>query len=121
MVQSKAATVDLWFEDVAPDRRAALMRLRETCRAHLPGWEERMQWGMPGYGPPGSDALVSFNSQKAYIALYVGGTAIASMGNALEGIDRGQSCLRYRRPAQMDFAVIGDMLDFIRVNGRPGR
>ena len=37
----------------------------------------------------------------------------------LAGLDCGKGCVRYRRPEQMDFAVIADMLDAIRVRGGP--
>ena len=70
---------------------------------------------MPGYGPQGRDPIVSFNSQKQYIALYAGQSAVARFADRLDGLDCGKGCIRYRRPAQMDFDVIGDMLGEIRL------
>lgn len=116
MVQSKAATVDKWMLSVESERRPALERLRAVCRDRLAGWDERMQWGMPGYGPPGGDAVLSFNSQKQYIALYIGAAVIAAFESELIGIDRGKGCLRYRKPEQLDFAVVDAMLDLKRKN-----
>ena len=72
MAQSKATSVDMWLDELATPDRPAFERLRALCRQTLPGWDERMQWGMPGYGPPGRDNAVSFNAQKRHIAFYAG-------------------------------------------------
>lgn len=119
MVQSKAQTVDEWLHQVEPERAAALTEVRRLCHERLTGWEERMQWGMPGYGPAGSDAAVSFNSQKQYVALYIGATTLDRFADRLQGIDRGKGCLRYRRPEAIDFATLALMLDDIRARGGP--
>lgn len=113
MVQSNAATVDDWLTTVEPARAEAIRTLRQLCQARLPGWSERMQWGMPGYGPPGSDAVVSFNNQKQHIAFYPGPTTLAHFADRLAGLDCGKGCVRYRRPDLMDFALIAAMLDDI--------
>jgi uncharacterized protein YdhG (YjbR/CyaY superfamily) len=97
-----------------PTRAAAFEQLRTLCREHLHGWTERMQWGMPGYGPDGADPVVSFNSQKNHIAFYAGPKAVARFADRLAGIDCGKGCIRYRRPAQMDFGLIAAMLDDVR-------
>lgn len=110
MIQSRAATVDDYFRTVDPGRLEALRRLRAACLASLPGWEEKMQWGMPGYAPPGLDAVVSFNSQKRHIAFYAGPTAVERFKDRLAGIDCGKGCVRYSRAELMDFNVISDML-----------
>lgn len=120
MVQSKAATVDAWMTEIAPDRLDAISRMRAACLAHLPGWEERMQWGMPGYAPAGVDAQVSFNNQKGYVALYVGSGAIAHVGDALKGIDCGKGCVRYKKIGAIDFATVAAMLDHAYAHKQPG-
>lgn len=119
MVQSKAQTVDEWMRLIDPAQSPVFQQLRQLCQERLAGWEERMQWGMPGYGPEGADSVVSFNSQKRHIAFYAGPTAVARFADRLVGVDCGKGCVRYRRPEQMDFAVIGDMLDDIRARGGP--
>jgi uncharacterized protein YdhG (YjbR/CyaY superfamily) len=121
MVQSKARSVDEWMSALDPSRSAALERLRGLCRERLTGWQERMQWGMPGYGPEGADAVVSFNSQKQHIALYAGSTAVDRFIDRLKDVDHGKGCIRYRRPEQMDFDVIADILEDIRARGGPMR
>lgn len=118
MVQSKAETVEAYMETVEPERREALERLRALCLDILHGWEEKMGWGMPGYGPAGADPVVSFNSQKRHIALYAGAAAMASVGERLnaKGVSCGKGCVRYSGPKAMDFEVIADMLRHIRAH-----
>ena len=76
MVQSAASTVSAWLDERSPEARSIFERLRTLCRNELDGWEERMEWGMPGYGPAGSANVVSFNEQKRHIAFYAGSAAI---------------------------------------------
>ena len=92
MVQSKAATVDEWLAGLAASDRPVFEELRQACCQELAGWEERMQWGMPGYGPPRENSVVSFNVQKRHIAFYAG---------------------------QIDFAVVRAMLRDIHTCGGP--
>jgi uncharacterized protein YdhG (YjbR/CyaY superfamily) len=99
-------------------RSLAFQQLRRLCRERLTGWTEGMRWGMPGC-PEGADPVVAFNSQKQHIAFYAGPTAVARFADRLAGLDCGKGCIRYRRPEQMDFALIGDMLDDIRARGGP--
>lgn len=119
MVQSDATSVAEYLRTVDADRRPAVKRLRELCREHLRGWEERMQWGMPGYGPLGADSVVSFNCQARHIALYAGPTAVARFKDRLKGVDTGKGCVRYRKPEAIDFGVVADMLKDIRARGGP--
>lgn len=110
MVQSSAPTVDAYLAEVEPERRNVVRWLRDACRARLIGWEERMQWGMPGYGPPGSDALISFNSQKGYISVYIGKPTIDAYKSQVKGASFGKGCIRYPDPERIDFDLLGAML-----------
>lgn len=110
MVQSAATSVDMFIEGVEPSRIDGVKRLREACRAAFPGWDERMQWGMPGYGPPGSDNLVSFNNQKNYVSLYAGRDAIERHKSGLKGASFGKGCVRFPKPEKIDFAVVEKLL-----------
>lgn len=119
MVQSKATSVDDWLDGLAASDRPILEQLRTVCRQELVGWEERMQWGMPGYGPRGQDNAVSFNMQKRHIAFYAGPTAIERFREQLAGIDCGKGCVRYRNAGQVDFAVLRAILRDIHARGGP--
>jgi uncharacterized protein YdhG (YjbR/CyaY superfamily) len=118
MVQSSATSVDEFMTAVEPDRAPALKKLRELCRVTLPGWEERMQWGMPGYGPPGSDALISFNNQKNYISFYPGRGVLELHRGRIKGASFGGGCVRFSKPDNVDFDAIEAMLRHVHEHGR---
>ncbi|MEW5686299.1 MAG: DUF1801 domain-containing protein [Pseudomonadota bacterium] len=110
MVQSKASTVDDWLAEVDPARASALARIRESAVRNLPALTESMRYGMPTYGRAGQDAAFAFNSQKQYISLYVSPRVHALHAEALKGLDAGKSCIRFRRPDQIDFDLLDRML-----------
>jgi uncharacterized protein YdhG (YjbR/CyaY superfamily) len=113
MVQSKAVSVDAFMAEVGDDRRPALERLRALCREELADWDEGMTYGMPGYGPPGPP-LICFNNQKQYVAFYAGETAVIRFADRLAGVDHGKGCIRYRKPAAIDFDLVRDILREVR-------
>lgn len=122
MVQSSAPTVDAFMLEVGPDRLPYIQGLREACLKTLPGWEERMSYGMPAYGPADApDIGVAFNNQKQHVAFYVGQTAIQKFQAdlAVPGISCGKGCVRYMNPRKMDFAVIEAMLKDVYVRHEP--
>jgi uncharacterized protein YdhG (YjbR/CyaY superfamily) len=106
---SKAADVASYVEEVPEERRAAIEKLRSLCRQHLPGYEECMEFGMPGYKRNGALEL-SFASQKQYIALYVKPAVVDEFRRALAPASIGKSCIRFSKPEQIDFAVIAKLL-----------
>ncbi|HEX4739191.1 MAG TPA: DUF1801 domain-containing protein [Allosphingosinicella sp.] len=116
MVQSTAANVAEYLATVEPERLPALQRLRAACLEALPGWEERMQWGMPGYAPPGRDAAVSFNSQKNYISFYPGRAALEAHRDTLKGASFGKGCVRFANPEKIDFDAVAAMLRHVFAN-----
>ncbi len=79
-----------------------------------------MQWGMPGYGPAGSDAVVSFNNQKEYISVYPGKAALEEHRGKLKGASFGGGCVRFPKPDQIDFEAVSTMLRHVYTNGRAG-
>lgn len=108
-MQSTATTVDEYLETVPPERREALDRLRQLCRENLPGYEESMQYGMPSYSKDGT-VEISFNSQKNYISFYVVKQDVMDRyRDQLQ--DCGKSCIRYRKPDQIDFEVVEKLLE----------
>jgi uncharacterized protein YdhG (YjbR/CyaY superfamily) len=117
MVQSSAATVDDFMLEVGPDRLPYIQKMRELFLANLTGWEERMAYGMPAYGPAGQPAIgVAFNNQKQHIAFYAGQQAIETFKDALArpSVDCGKGCIRYKNPKNIDFAVVEAILKDIR-------
>lgn len=111
-MQSTATTVDIYLEEVPAERRDALIRLCTLCRTLLPGFEESMKYGMPGYARNGV-VEVGFASQKHFIALYILRNDVMDAHRALldgKGISLGKGCIRYSRPERIDFAVVEKLL-----------
>lgn len=110
MVQSKALTVDDYIAEAPPERRAALGRIRGIARRELAVHEEKMQWGLPCYFRDGKPEF-SFASQKQYIALYVAKPGVhAKNAEALKALDCGKGCIRFRKPADIDFGLVERLL-----------
>jgi len=111
MVQSRVATVDEWFAEVDPGREAALRAVRASALKHFGTAAERMSYGMPAYVRPDDDAPVfAFNSQKQHISLYVSPRVHPLYEAELKVLDAGKSCIRFRRPEQIDLSLVDRML-----------
>ncbi len=111
-MQSNALTVTEYLNEVPPERREALTRLRELCRLILVGFEERMEYGMPVYTRNGV-AEVGFASQKHFIALYILRTDVMAAHRerlAVRGVSLGKGCIRYSKPERIDFEVVESLL-----------
>jgi uncharacterized protein YdhG (YjbR/CyaY superfamily) len=64
---------------------------------------------MPGYKRNGSLEL-SFASQKQYIAIYAKPDVVNEFRGELGIASIGKSCIRFRKPEDIDFAVIAKLL-----------
>lgn len=110
-MQSKAENVDTYLQEVPEERREALTQLRNLCVKHLEGYTETMEYGMPSYKPEGGEVEVAFASQKNYISLYILKKPVFDKyREALAGLDLGKGCIRYRKPAQIDFKIVEQIL-----------
>jgi hypothetical protein len=130
---SKAATVDQYIAELPADRKQAITELRKIIKKKLPkGFQECMGYGMPGYVvphskyPPGyhcnpKDPLpfMGFASQKNFIAVYHMGMYsdqklekwFIDAYTKLTGkkADKGKSCLRYKKPEDIPYKLIGEL------------
>ncbi|QDY77931.1 iron chaperone [Streptomyces qinzhouensis] len=119
MVQSEASDVDGYLAAVPEERRAALTELRQLCRAELVGFDEVMAYGMPAYERDGA-AEIAFASQKRYISFYLmRGDVREAFEERLAGQDMGKGCLRFRKPENIDFGLLRDLLQ--ATAARPGK
>ncbi|MFJ8906123.1 iron chaperone [Streptomyces sp. NPDC102359] len=110
MVQSSAADVDTYLAEVPDERTAALTRLRDLCRAELQSFTEVMAYGMPAY-ERGGVAEIAFASQKQYISVYLMRPDVRdAFAERLAGQDIGKGCLRFRKPENVDFDLVRDLL-----------
>ncbi|MGZ3143580.1 iron chaperone [Lentzea chajnantorensis] len=125
MVQSKAATVDEYLDELTAEQRAEITAVRDVVVAHLPaGYAEGVLWGMitwyvpievsgPTYnGQPLS--YVALAAQKRHCSLYL--TTAMAPGESFreryvatgKKLDMGKSCVRFTRAADLALDVIGD-------------
>ncbi|HUW02209.1 MAG TPA: DUF1801 domain-containing protein [Acidimicrobiales bacterium] len=110
-MQSEAADVDAYLDEVPADRRAALTALRDLCIDVLDGYEESMDYGMPSYRRPGEKIEVAFASQARHVSVYVMRTEVLDrFRGQLSTNHVGKGCIRYGSPEQLDFDVLGDLL-----------
>ncbi|HRH60816.1 MAG TPA: DUF1801 domain-containing protein [Chitinophagaceae bacterium] len=130
---SKATTVEQYMSELPEDRQAAFTKLRNTIKKNLPkGFQETMGYGMVGYVVPHSKypagyhcdpklplPFISIASQKNFIAVYHMGvyakpellkwfTAAHAKASAKK-LDMGKSCMRYKKPGDIPFDLIGEL------------
>jgi uncharacterized protein YdhG (YjbR/CyaY superfamily) len=117
MVQSRAATVAEYLDELPPERRAVVAHVRDLVTSSLPpGYEEAMGYGMITWQVPASVypdtyngqplAYVSLAAQKQHYALYLMGiygdpgleARLREQWQARGSkLDMGRSCLRFKR------------------------
>lgn len=130
---STAATPKEYIDSLPEDRIKAMTELQNVIKKNLPkGFEETMQYGMLSYVVPHklypagyhckpTDALpfLSIASQKNFIAVYHMGiyadkklldwflTEFPKYSKAK--LDMGKSCIRFKKPDQIPFKLIGEL------------
>ncbi|MCU1646858.1 MAG: hypothetical protein JWN03_7133 [Nocardia sp.] len=110
MVRSEAADVDAYLAALPENRAPTLTRLREMCRTELEGFTELMAYGMPSYART-NEVEFAFASQQQYISIYLLRTDVReTFTEALSTHNMGKGCLRFRTPADIDFALIRNLL-----------
>jgi uncharacterized protein YdhG (YjbR/CyaY superfamily) len=114
-MQSTAKNVTDYLQEVPAERKPALSRLRDLCRATLTGYAESMIYGLPSYARDG-EVEVGFASQKHFIALYILKTDVMDAYRdslKVKGVSLGKGCIRYSKPDKIDFQVVELMLKAI--------
>jgi uncharacterized protein YdhG (YjbR/CyaY superfamily) len=139
-MQSKATTVDAYLAEVPEDRQKAMMKLRAVIKKNLPkGFKEGMGYGMMGWDVPHSiypsgyhcnpkDPLpfMGLASQKNSINLYHMGIYAdpkllkwfqeAHAKASSKKLDMGKSCIRYKKPEDIPFELIGELASKMTVD-----
>lgn len=139
-MQSKATTVDDYIKEVPAERQAAMKKLRAVIKKNMPkGFREEMGYGMAGYSVPHSIypagyhcdpklplPFMGFASQKNFIAVYhMGVYAIPELSKwfkeahakaSPKRLDMGKSCIRYKKPEDIPFELIGELASKITVD-----
>lgn len=130
---SKSISVNEYLQALPEEKRKAMEKLRSTIRKNLPkGFKEEMNYGMIGYVIPHTlypkgyhckptDPLPFMNiaAQKNFITVYHMGLYadpvlmkwfLSAYSEHCEGkADMGKSCIRFKKPEQVPFALIGEL------------
>jgi hypothetical protein len=132
-MQSKATTVEQYLSELPKERQKPMMELRKVIKKNIPkGFKEVMGYGMMGYCvphslyPPGyhcnpKDPLpfMGMASQKNFIAVYHMGVYAdpkllkwftdAHAKASAKKLDMGKSCIRYKKPDDIPYKLIGEL------------
>jgi uncharacterized protein YdhG (YjbR/CyaY superfamily) len=109
-VRSQAANIADYINEQPEEWRPTLRKLRAACRRELKGYHETMAFGMPMY-KRGGEVEVSFAKQARNLSLYILKQPVFDKHRSdLDGLSLGKGCIRYRRPAQVDWDVVTRLL-----------
>ncbi|RXR18451.1 DUF1801 domain-containing protein [Flavobacterium amnicola] len=138
-MQSKALTVTDYLNEIPEERKDGFNKLRDTILKNIPeGFQEGMGYGMMGYSVPHSiypsgyhcnpkDPLpfAGLASQKNFIAFYhMGIYANPELLNwftaefpkhSKKKLDMGKSCIRFKKPEDIPFELIGELMQKVTV------
>lgn len=130
MVQSKATTVKQYLDELPPERRREIAKVRSVVRKNLPkGYRETMNGGMISYGLSLERYPDTYNkqplcyaalaAQKNFNTLYLMGAygdpkqrkrledAFRKSGKKM---DMGKSCLHFRTADNLPLEAIGEII-----------
>lgn len=130
---SAATTVKEYIDGLPEDRKEAINQLRTVIQKKLPkGFQEEMSYGMIGYVVPHTLYPAGYHcnpklplpfmniaSQKNFIAVYHMGIYadpklmdwfLAEFPkHSKSKLDMGKSCIRFKKPEQIPFELIGEL------------
>jgi len=135
-----ADTPDGYIAQLPDDRKPVMEKLRQVILDHLPkGFEETSSYGMIGYVVPHSVypkgyhakpelplPFINIASQKNFIAVYhMGIYANPKLlrwftseypNHCKLKLDMGKSCIRFKKPEQIPFDLIGELVEKVTVD-----
>ncbi|HUP83251.1 MAG TPA: DUF1801 domain-containing protein [Candidatus Limnocylindria bacterium] len=124
-MSTDARTPDEYIDRLEEPRRTYIRELHGLIRTNAPKLEPHLASGMLAYGPyeyrgksgSGTWFRLGLASQKRYISLYVmaedlvtGGYLAESYKDRLPKANIGKSCLRFKRPEDLDRATLTKLI-----------
>ncbi len=110
---------DAWLAALDDVRRPQLEELDARIRAIAPDARRYVDHGFLSYGRygyryasgrTGEWMCVALASNKAYISLYAGPMGVEAYADRLPKASLGRGCIRFKRNADVDMAVIDDVI-----------
>lgn len=139
-MQIKADNPDTYTDLINDKQRPAIIKLREVINAAIPeGFKEETAYGMMGWCVPHSIFPAGYHcnpkqplpfagiaAQKNFIAVYhMGIYAIPELldwfvaehaKRSPKRLDMGKSCIRYKKPEDIPYDLIGELFAKLTVN-----
>lgn len=139
-MQSSATTPEEYFETLPEDRKPAMNELRKQIKKNIPkGFKETIGYGMVGFVVPHSKYPAGYHcdpklplpflgmaSQKNFIAVYHMGIYAEPKllkwfttefpKHSDKKLDMGKSCIRFKKPEQIPFKLIGELASKMSVD-----
>jgi hypothetical protein len=140
MEKIKSSTVEKYLENVEDSKKQAFQTLRETIVRNIPqGFNEEINYGMVGYVVPHSIypsgyhcdtklplPFLAIAAQKNFIAMYHMGIYmnpdllnwfVAEFPkHSKSKLDMGKSCIRFKKPQDIPFDLIAELVKKMTVN-----
>jgi len=105
-IKIKARTIDEYLEQVKPEQRAVLEKLRQTIRAEAPGVMEYIGYGLAGFKFNGRP-LVYFGAWENHCALYAASPAIQKkFQKQLRGFEQSKGTIRFTPEQPLPTALV---------------
>ena len=137
----EANTVQEYLDQLPDDRKAVMIKLRDIINKNLPkGFEERIQYKMPGWVVPKSKypagyhaskgelplPFINIASQKNFIALYHSGVYASPElhkwfveeypNHSKRKLDMGKSCIRFKKIDAIPYDLIAELVTKVSVD-----
>jgi uncharacterized protein YdhG (YjbR/CyaY superfamily) len=97
-----------YFENLAPDRKEALVKLRGLNFEVSPEINETMRYNMPTYEM--DEIVVAMASQKHYISIYLDVELVEKYKGELSHLNCGKSCVRFKKLDNLPLDTIKTIL-----------
>ncbi len=107
----KHASVEAYLENVAPEKRAALEKLRASIKRIVPRAEECIAYGMPAFKLDGKP-LVYYAATTRHCAFYPTSGPIEGHAKELKNFDVSKGTIRFQPEKPLSQALIRSLLKF---------
>jgi uncharacterized protein YdhG (YjbR/CyaY superfamily) len=105
MAKSKPKTIDDYLDAIAPDKRAALEKLRKTIRAAAPEAEECISYAIPAFRKNG--VLVGFGASANHCSFFpFNSTTVAAHKEELKGYETSKGTIHFQPEKPLPVALV---------------
>lgn len=101
--KGKAAAVDAYLAGIAPDKRIALEKLRQSLKKLLPKAEEVISYGVPALRDS-NGVIVYFAASAKHCSLFPTSRPIEACAGDLKGYDTSKGTIRF--PAEKGLPAV---------------